>query len=55
MKVKRDRQVTKKFYPKDVELWQSKADEQTGGNLTLWIELVCNAAAKSNKKVLQWA
>lgn len=55
MKAKRDRQVTKKFCGKDVEMWQQKADEQTGGNLTLWMEIVCNAAAKSNKKVLQWA
>lgn len=54
MKAKRDRQITKKFCGKDVEMWQQKADEQTGGNLTLWMEIVCNAAAKSDKKVIQW-
>jgi hypothetical protein len=38
----RDKSITKRFNSTDVMNWQKEANQQTGGNLTLWIELTLN-------------
>jgi hypothetical protein len=38
----RDKSLTKRFNSTDVMNWQKEANQQTGGNLTLWIELTLN-------------
>jgi hypothetical protein len=49
-KKKKDIVVTKRFNTDDVNNWQTAANEFTGGNLTLWIELRLNEAAKKDLK-----
>jgi hypothetical protein len=50
-KKKRDKVLNKRFNADDVKLWQEQANLQTGGNLTLWIELRLNEAAKKDLKL----
>jgi hypothetical protein len=50
MKKKRNLSVTKRFNSDDVSNWQLQANEETGGNLTLWIELTLNKSLKNKKK-----
>lgn len=38
--------LPKRFNSGDVEVWQIAANEETGGNLSLWMELKLNEAAK---------
>jgi len=45
-KKKRDTPITKRFNGEDVKEWQKQANETTGGNLTLWIELTLNNSIK---------
>lgn len=45
-KKKKDTPLNKRFNSEDVKNWQLKANEKTGGNLTLWMELVLNKAVK---------
>lgn len=46
----RERSLTKKFNTDDVNKWQEQANENTGGNLTLWIELTLNKAVRQQIK-----
>jgi hypothetical protein len=48
-KKKRDVMLPKRFNSDDVNVWQTAANEETGGNLTLWMELRLNEAAKKYK------
>ena len=41
-KKKKDKPLTKRFNEIDVEKWQQAANDATGGNLTLWMELTLN-------------
>lgn len=43
-------QLPKRFEEKDIQLWQKKADKETRGNLTLWMEIALNKAAKKKKQ-----
>lgn len=45
-KKKRDVMLPKRFNSDDVNTWQTAANEETGGNLTLWMELKLNEASK---------
>jgi hypothetical protein len=45
----RDLMLPKRFNSHDVNVWQKAANEETGGNLTLWMELTLNKAAKKYK------
>jgi len=45
-KKKRDKMLPKRFDSEDVSRWQAAANEEIGGNLTLWMELKLNAASK---------
>lgn len=45
-KAKKDTRLNKRFRSEDVAKWQLKANEETGGNLTLWIELTLNKVFK---------
>jgi hypothetical protein len=47
----RDVMLPKRFNSEDVGVWQAAANEETGGNLTLWMELTLNKAAKKYKRV----
>ena len=49
-KKKKNTVVTKRFNTNDVNNWQTAANEFTSGNLTLWIELRLNEAAKKDLK-----
>lgn len=40
----RNKHIPNKYNLEDVNKWQEKANEQTGGNLTLWIEKSLNEA-----------
>jgi hypothetical protein len=46
----RDLMLPKRFNKDDVNIWQIAANEETGGNLTLWMELTLNKASKKYKK-----
>jgi len=46
-KAKKDTRLNNRFRSEDVAKWQLQADKQTGGNLTLWIELTLNKNAKT--------
>lgn len=46
-KAKKDTRLNKRFRSEDVTRWQLKADEETNGNLTLWIENTLNAKSKN--------
>ena len=50
-KKKKDTVLNKRFNLEDVNNWQKAANNFTGGNLTLWIELRLNEAAKKNFKL----
>lgn len=47
----RDKMLPKRFNSEDVANWQKAANEETGGNLTLWMELKLNEAARKYKKL----
>jgi hypothetical protein len=49
----RDVMLPKRFNSEDVKTWQAAANEETGGNLTLWMELALNRAAKKYKRKLK--
>lgn len=49
VKKKRDVLLPKRFNSEDIRKWQLVANEKTGGNLNLWMELVLNDAAKKQK------
>jgi hypothetical protein len=48
-KKKKDVAITRRFNSKDLNDWQEQANLSTGGNLTLWIELVLNKEVQVNK------
>jgi hypothetical protein len=50
-KKKREKMLPKRFNENDVKQWQNAANLSTGGNLTLWMELRLNEAAKKDLKV----
>ena len=50
-KKKKDTVLNKRFNLEDVNNWQKAANNFTGGNLTLWIELRLNEAAKKDLKL----
>jgi len=45
-KKKKDRTLPKRFNSDDIDRWQEAANLTTGGNLTLWMELNLNEAAR---------
>lgn len=45
-KKKRDVMLPKRFAKEDIGTWQAAANQETGGNLTLWMELKLNEASK---------
>ncbi len=45
-KKKHDRQLSKRFNGSDIDKWQELANKETGGNLTLLIELTMNKAVE---------
>lgn len=49
-KKKKDTVLNKRFNSEEVNNWQEAANNSTGGNLTLWIELRLNEAAKNELK-----
>ena len=49
-KKKKDTPFSKRFNSEDISNWQKAANDFTGGNLTLWIELRLNEAAKKDLK-----
>mgnify|MGYP003405975736 FL=1 len=49
-KKKRDQMLPKRFNSGDIEKWQELANKETGGNLTLLIELTMNKAVERAKK-----
>ena len=49
-KKKKDTVLNKRFNSEDVNNWQEAANNSTGGNLTLWIELRLNEAVKNELK-----
>jgi hypothetical protein len=49
----RDVMLPKRFNSEDVKVWQIAANEETGGNLTLWMELTLNKEAKKYKRKLK--
>jgi len=49
-KKKKDTPFSKRFNSEDIANWQKAANDFTGGNLTLWIELRLNEAAKKDLK-----
>jgi hypothetical protein len=50
-KKKKDTVLYKRFNSDDVNNWQKAANNFTGGNLTLWVELRLNEAAKKDLKL----
>ena len=50
-KKKKDTVLNKRFNSDDVNNWQKAANNFTGGNLTLWVELRLNESAKKDFKV----
>ena len=50
-KKKKDTVLNKRFNSDDVNSWQKAANNFTGGNLTLWVELRLNEAAKKDFKL----
>ena len=50
-KKKKDTVLNKRFNSDDVNNWQKAANNFTGGNLTLWIELRLNEAAQKDLKL----
>jgi hypothetical protein len=50
-KKKKDTVLNKRFNSEDVNKWQKAANNFTGGNLTLWVELRLNEAAKKDLKM----
>lgn len=50
-KKKKDTPFSKRFNSEDISNWQKAANEFTGGNLTLWMELRLNEAAKKDLKL----
>ena len=50
-KKKKDTVLNKRFNSEDVNNWQKAANNHTGGNLTLWVELRLNEAAKKDLKL----
>ena len=54
-KKKKDSVLNKRFNSDDVNNWQEAANNSTGGNLTLWIELRLNEAAKNDLKAAKKA
>jgi len=55
IKKKKDTVLNKRFNSEDVNNWQDAANNSTGGNLTLWIMLRLNEAAKNDLKVAKKA
>jgi len=49
-KKKHDRQLSKRFNGSDIDKWQELANKETGGNLTLLIELTMNKAVERVSK-----
>jgi hypothetical protein len=50
-KKKKDTVLNKRFNSEDIGNWQKSANNFTGGNLTLWVELRLNEAAKKDLKL----
>ena len=50
-KKKRNQMLPKRFNSKDIEKWQELANKETGGNLTLLIELTMNKAVERASKL----
>lgn len=46
----RDVMLPKRFNSEDVKVWQAAANDETGGNLTLWMELALNKASEKYRK-----
>lgn len=49
-KKKHDTLLSKRFNSGDIEKWQELANKETGGNLTLLIELTMNKAVERASK-----
>lgn len=49
IKKERTEMLSRRFNGFDIGHWQNMANVETGGNLTLWIELTLNKALKSTK------
>lgn len=50
-KKKREKMLPKRFNEEDVSNWQSAANLSNRGNLTAWMELRLNEAAKKELKL----
>lgn len=49
-KKKHDILLSRRFYSGDIDKWQELANKETGGNLTLFIELTMNKAVERANK-----
>ena len=47
----KDAVLNRRFNSKDMSNWQEAANKTTGGNLSLWIELNLNEAAKKQVEI----
>jgi hypothetical protein len=49
-KKKHNTLISRRFYSGDIDKWQELANKETGGNLTLLIELTMNKAVERASK-----